>query len=822
MTDPIDKVAAVEEVAVLDKLSKGVGAKLREFLWEFGPIGGDVDVGLLNIRHEMRKGYEELAHHVYGRSSLGRVTDIDGNFKRNFVFRLTQANVSFLDDGCQVIPRNSPRASELITAEPGSEIEISIRNGFEYLEVDQVRTFDGAVGLLVPGRKPDFRRMTICQRNQAKPVVVEYLRAATQENACIEAEEGTQHLRADGDPTWLTDWSGVYLASAEIMSLGHEFFTRTTSAQECALNVPRGLTFVEGVAGAGKTSVALGRLKFFANFATGEHVNDYGLGAAPLEDFSAAGMMGYVLSHSLKRYLRDTANALDLQRLPIKDFDEFRLGLVAEYGLKTAFRSRKAPTPPVRTRVTWIYAVDATAACVAADRFRSLATRAPNISENLREHLLRFTERLRLSKPSGGNLHLDALATKVVQFVRSVELDEIEAEIAKQFDVAMRGESRRDVERRERAMSAALARAQKAFEKRPLSPFINSLLASLRADQLYIAAVSTPDFPSFVKEAFETSSSVTSEELLAVGDAVSSLQLLLAEKDEDGRPSLTEGDLLTVIAVGGLVANGFEQTGVAGSGLKHLYDMRRHTAVFIDEVQDFNDVQIFLMGMSANGAYNQITLSGDRFQQLHATGAQEYAPLFPFVPRAQINKQVVLDVNFRQREALAALSEGFRKELQGDERVKPARFEPAVLHTFEDRQQMAKRIFKRIKAVPELATAAVICAGKADARLWFELLEEDLGSEHRPPLISVRDSLTRRFDIHFTDALEAKGLEFDVVVVPDVGAFKLSDALGRNHLYVALSRAKHSLFVGCHDAAIQSEGVAKLIASGLMVSQPAA
>jgi hypothetical protein len=106
----------------------------------------------------------------------------------------------------------------------------------------------------------------------------------------------------DTDPTWLDEWQGISLGDSETSSLSHQFFTRTTSKQENALNNPRGLTFVEGIAGSGKTSIALGRLKFFANFSTGEERAHYGLRNAAVNDFSPTNMAGFVLSHSLKRY----------------------------------------------------------------------------------------------------------------------------------------------------------------------------------------------------------------------------------------------------------------------------------------------------------------------------------------------------------------------------------------------------------------------------------------------------------------------------------------------------------------------------------------
>jgi hypothetical protein len=223
-----------------------------------------------------------------------------------------------------------------------------------------------------------------------------------------------------------------------------------------------------------------------------------------------------------------------------------------------------------------------------------------------------------------------------------------------------------------------------------------------------------------------------------------------------------------------------------------------------------------LMGLSVTSAYSQVTLSGDLCQQLHEGGAKQFAHLFPLAPRQQVNKPVFLDVNFRQREPLAKFTAAVRATLLGDSRVSVEGSPTAALHIFSERPDLARTIAKRVKGIDGHATISVICSSMADAKAWFDLLEEDLGAEHRSPLLSERESLTRRFDVHFTDALEAKGLEFDAVIVPDLAGFALESTIGRNQLYVALSRAKHSLFIGCDSAAIDRPRIKVMAERGLL------
>jgi DNA helicase IV len=250
--------------------------------------------------------------------------------------------------------------------------------------------------------------------------------------------------------------------------------------------------------------------------------------------------------------------------------------------------------------------------------------------------------------------------------------------------------------------------------------------------------------------------------------------------------------------------------------------MRKHTAVFIDEVQDFTELEIVLMGMSATSAYNQITLSGDRHQQLQSSGAQRFEDLFPWIPRSARNRTIFLDQNFRQRPELAALSSGFRSVILGDDRVKPpsdSSFRPACIYRYDEPERMAEFILARVRALPHHATIAIIAPTVNEAQRWFDMLDDDLSAYHRPALMSRRDDLTKRVNVHFTEVCETKGLEFDAVVVPDLGTFEWDEPIGQNQLYVAISRAKQSLMIGCATLSVDRPDVKRLKGEGLISTQ---
>jgi superfamily I DNA/RNA helicase len=321
-------------------------------------------------------------------------------------------------------------------------------------------------------------------------------------------------------------------------------------------------------------------------------------------------------------------------------------------------------------------------------------------------------------------------------------------------------------------------------------------------------------FFTLVRNSFDFSSEpVRGEALTGAITEIRSLRSL-----GEGRPSLPECDLVALVIFAGLIAEGFEYKDQSG-GLLNFFQMRKNTAVFIDEVQDFTEIEIVLMGMSATSKYNQVTLSGDRFQQLQSAGAKDFQALFPWIPRQARNNSILLDQNFRQRSELSAFSSKFRASILGDDRIQIREEEfsrAATIYHYRDRNPMIEFIISRVRSLPPHATVAVIMPTVDEVRGWFDSLEEQLGAYHRPALMSRRDDLTKRVNIHFTEVRETKGLEFDVVIIPDLGTFKLGDSIGRNQVYVAISRARQSLLIGCDSGRIGQPEIRKLEQEGLV------
>jgi superfamily I DNA/RNA helicase len=63
--------------------------------------------------------------------------------------------------------------------------------------------------------------------------------------------------------------------------------------------------------------------------------------------------------------------------------------------------------------------------------------------------------------------------------------------------------------------------------------------------------------------------------------------------------------------------------------------------------------------------------------------------------------------------------------------------------------------------------------------------------------------------------IETKGLEFDVVIIPNLGAFEAGGWIAKNQIYVAISRARHSLMIGCADDQIDGTAIRQIQEKGL-------
>jgi DNA helicase IV len=152
----------------------------------------------------------------------------------------------------------------------------------------------------------------------------------------------------------------------------------------------------------------------------------------------------------------------------------------------------------------------------------------------------------------------------------------------------------------------------------------------------------------------------------------------------------------------------------------------------------------------------------------------------------------------RQSSPLAQFSSSIRK-LTERTPIAELTASRAPLRLFRDATSLAEHIIARVAELPDQARVAVICADSNKAANWFNLMKEGLEGCFRNPILSERARLTERFKTHFTTPLDVKGLEFDAVVIPDVSEFQEDDPISMNGLYVAVSRPRYALLLGCNE-----------------------
>src|SRR5258708_34278589 len=96
-------------------------------------------------------------------------------------------------------------------------------------------------------------------------------------------------------------------------------------------------------------------------------------------------MIGFVLSRSLRRYLEDTARELELDNLPIRDFQEHRIHLSNRFGLTHSFRRSEAIVPDCPTQLEWLRAADAAVARSVALTFDEAIANTPDAGPSVSE-----------------------------------------------------------------------------------------------------------------------------------------------------------------------------------------------------------------------------------------------------------------------------------------------------------------------------------------------------------------------------------------------------------------------------------------------------
>jgi hypothetical protein len=262
---------------------------------------------------------------------------------------------------------------------------------------------------------------------------------------------------------------------------------------------------------------------------------------------------------------------------------------------------------------------------------------------------------------------------------------------------------------------------------------------------------------------------------------------------------LAEHDKDLLLAIAHVMTRG---AGQAATVPAHLVEQTYYRSVFVDEVQDFTEQQIFLMAEQADPKYHAVTLVGDMHQQLGRGNVQNIEACFPYRPLTRY----LLKENKRQERQpqLAASAMLFRALVQQDSRLQ----EPETLAVWREQalsgvekqfyhqpfDSLDRPLLDVIRRQPHGRTIAVVCptlqlAAGLEARLRQPLMAETARSGH----VAERIELAKKYVVHFSCAENVKGLEFDTVIFAGIEHIDWDDAHQLNKTYVTLSRPRKQL-----------------------------
>lgn len=252
----------------------------------------------------------------------------------------------------------------------------------------------------------------------------------------------------------------------------------------------------------------------------------------------------------------------------------------------------------------------------------------------------------------------------------------------------------------------------------------------------------------------------------------------------------------------------------------HLLEQSYYRSVFIDEVQDFTEQQIFLMAEQASPKYHSVTLVGDMHQQLHRGNVEDLDACFPYHP---LNKYLLKENKRQERQPqLAATSMLFRAMVQNDNRL----HELELMDKWQEQAQQGNskqfydvklaevdvHLLDALKDQPHGRRVAVICptldlAATLENRIRDQLISNSSRSSH----VADRIDLAKKHVVHFSCPDHIKGLEFDTIIYAGMEHIDWNDSLQVNKAYVTISRPRKQLLMFGHAADLPQDVHACLV-----------
>ena len=231
----------------------------------------------------------------------------------------------------------------------------------------------------------------------------------------------------------------------------------------------------------------------------------------------------------------------------------------------------------------------------------------------------------------------------------------------------------------------------------------------------------------------------------------------------------------------------------------YLIEPDYYAAVFIDEVQDFTEIQVRLMSMLANPTYRAVTVVGDMGQRLHRPSVSSLSSCFTAEQWGD-SHHIELTENIRQSrvDALNWLSSSYRYFFinDGDNfSANPPDNRKGIEIYNVDVLVQPDQILSFLLEIPQTWTAVVVWPNQESAKFAADFLGEELAKGFIRTQFADHLDLSKRFMIHQTTPQHIKGLEFDYLMMVGTECYDLKDAIAINEVYVCLSRPIQQLVI---------------------------
>lgn len=213
--------------------------------------------------------------------------------------------------------------------------------------------------------------------------------------------------------------------------------------------------------------------------------------------------------------------------------------------------------------------------------------------------------------------------------------------------------------------------------------------------------------------------------------------------------------------------------------------MQKVKHLLVDEMQDYSVLQYKLLTRIFNC---RKTILGDAQQSVNPLSSTDYARISKAIPGSVVMK---LCKSYRSTFEITEFAQRIRKneELEVIER----HGEKPVCYSMENEELENKKMCDITHDFfsSEFSSMGIVCKTPSQAENVYEILK------HLSDRVCLLTSESAAFvnGVVVTTAHLAKGLEFDVVLVPRVNTDNYKEEIDRNMLYIACTRAMHRLYL---------------------------